>query len=110
MKMLSGSFLLLLLLLTISMVPAAAQSDESAETRKLVSKVAPDYPQLARKLRLSGTVKFEVLVATNGAVKSVRVKGGNPVLVESAENALREWRWEKSERDSTEVVEIKFGP
>ena len=110
MKMLSGFFLLLLLLLGSSPVPAAAQSEEGAEARKLVSKVAPDYPPLARKLRLSGTVRFEVVVATDGSVKSVRVKGGNPVLVESAQNALRGWRWAKSERDSTEPVEIRFGP
>lgn len=110
MKILSGLLCLLALLSGASLLPVAAQSEEGADARKVINKVAPEYPPLARKLRLIGTVKFEVLVSGGGTVKSVHVKGGNPVLVESAENAVRGWHWERSEHDSTELVEIKFGP
>ena len=68
------------------------------------------YPQMARSLNLSGAVKLEVLVQSSGNVKSMQVKGGNPVLVQSAQTAVRGWKWEKTDHDSTEVVEIHFNP
>jgi hypothetical protein len=43
-------------------------------------------------------------------VKSVQVKGGNPLLAQSAQNAVREWRWAKADHDSTETLEFKFMP
>ena len=76
----------------------------------MVSRVVPEYPALARTIRLSGSVKLEVLVLSSGKVKSVHVKGGNAVLVQSAENAVREWQWEKSNRETAESVEIRFSP
>lgn len=110
MKTLAGCLLLSVLLLDLCVPPAVAQAEQAAEARKVITKVAPVYPPLARTLRLVGAVKFEVLVTTSGAVKSLHVRGGNPVLVEAAENAVRGWRWEKSDHDSTELVEIKFAP
>jgi TonB family protein len=68
------------------------------------------YPQLARPMSLKGTVRLEALVLPNGTVKSVQVKGGNPLLVQSAQNAIREWKWTKAEHETTELVEFKFQP
>ena len=87
-----------------------AQDDPGAGPRKVVSKTMPAYPQMARSLSLSGAVKLEVLVQPNGNVKSVQVKGGNPVLVESAQTAIQGWKWEKAEHESTERVEFHFNP
>jgi hypothetical protein len=53
---------------------------------------------------------LEALVLPNGTVKSVQVKGGNPLLVQSAQNAIREWKWAKAEHETTELVEFKFQP
>jgi outer membrane biosynthesis protein TonB len=61
-------------------------------------------------MRLRGTVKLEVLVLASGKVKSIQVKGGNAVLVQSAESAVRECRWEKADHDTTEQVEFTFSP
>ena len=44
------------------------------------TKCSPQYPELAKKMNLSGTVKIEVVVAPNGTVKEARVVGGHPVL------------------------------
>jgi hypothetical protein len=77
-------------------VPARAQTDEDKDARKVISRVVPEYPELARTIRLSGSGKLEVLVLSNGRVKSVHVKGGNAVLVQSAENAVRGWQWQRA--------------
>ncbi len=60
-------------------------------------------------MRIEGSVKADVLVAPNGTVKSVEIKGGHPLLVQSAQNALREWEWEPAPHETHEIIELKFG-
>lgn len=87
-----------------------AQTEEAQGKRKIASKVVPVYPQLARSMALQGTVRLEALVLASGKIKTVQVKGGNAVLVQSAETAIRGWQWEKSDHETTELVEFKFSP
>jgi len=75
--------------------------------RKLKSKVSPQYPDLARKMNVSGSVRLELLVAANGQVKSVKPLGGHPLLIDAAENAVKQWKYEPG-AEGTEVVEIRF--
>lgn len=89
---------------------AAAQTVESESARKVINRVVPPYPAIARTMNLSGIVKIEALVLANGTVKSIQVKGGNPLLAQSAQNAVRGWRWSKSDHDSTETLEFRFNP
>jgi TonB family protein len=86
-----------------------AQDDATTSGRKLVSRVTPVYSELARNLNARGVVKLEVLVAPNGSVKSITVKGGHPLLVVSAQDAVRKWKWEPAPHESKEEVEVKFG-
>ncbi len=112
MKALSLSALFLVTL-ALAFVPAAnAQSADGDSTghRKVVSRVTPSYPQIARNLNLTGMVKFDVIVTPAGTVKSVQLLGGNPLLGQSAEFAVREWKWEKSDHETVENVEVQFNP
>ena len=102
--------LLSVLLFTFRTGPATAQTDESTSDRKVVNKVVPPYPAIARSMNLSGTVKLEAYVLANGSVKAVQVKGGNPLLVQSAQRAVQDWKWEKTDHESTEQVEFRFHP
>ena len=79
-------------------------------TRRAKSKVQPVYPELARKMNLTGTVKVEVVVAANGSVKDAKVLGGHPVLARAALEAVRKWRFEPAAGESSGVVEFKFEP
>lgn len=104
-----GFFLLALTLL--SPIPRAFAQDESSPgERKLVKSQKPDYPALARKINLTGTVRLEALVEPNGSVKSVEIKGGNPLLAQSAQFAVRSWKWAKAEHETTQILEIRFTP
>src|ERR1700693_4640450 len=86
---------------------ASAQKQDHAE-RKIVSKVAPVYPDLAKRMHMGGVVKVEVVVGANGAVKSTRAVGGNPVLIESATDAVRRWKFVAASTDSTEILQLTF--
>ncbi len=93
--------------LTVSRA-GAQQSDEIS--RRAKSKVQPSYPDLARKMSITGTVKIEVTVAPNGAVKEARIVGGHPVLANAALDAAKKWRFEPAPGESTGVIEFKFEP
>jgi periplasmic protein TonB len=93
------------------LAPAAsfAQQEESP-ARKVVSRVVPDYPPMARSLNLRGSVRVDAMVSPNGTVKAVQVKGGHPVLAQAAESAIRRWRWQAANHESLETIEFKFDP
>ena len=76
--------------------------------RKVASKVAPVYPELAKKMHLHGVVRVEAVVRPNGAVKSTRVLGGNPVLVDAALDAVNKWKFDAAQAETTEVVQVSF--
>jgi TonB family protein len=88
-----------------------SQAQEISEgSRRVLNRVAPQYPGAARPLNIQGSVKIEVVVAPNGTVKSLEIKGGHPLLVQAAQDAIRQWKWEPSPRETTESIEIKFKP
>jgi TonB family protein len=76
--------------------------------RRAKTRVQPVYPDLARKMNLAGTVKVEVVVATNGSVKSAKVVGGHPVLASAALDAVKKWKFEPAAVETTGVVDFKF--
>lgn len=83
-----------------------AQQEETP-ARKVMSRVVPDYPQMARNMNLRGSVRVEALVTPNGTVKTVQVRGGHPVLVQAAETAIRKWRWQPAAHETVESIEFK---
>jgi TonB family protein len=101
------------LLLTLIWVALSAglQSQASSEgVRKVVARVAPQYPVLARNMNIRGNVKVEILVEPNGTAKSVAIRGGHPILAQAAQDAVRRWKWETLPHPTTELVEIRFSP
>jgi TonB family protein len=85
-----------------------AQDGRGEIVRRVRSRVEPVYPDLARKMNLTGTVKVEVVVAPNGTVKEAKVVGGHPVLAGAALDAARKWRFEPAPVETSGVVEFKF--
>src|SRR5437870_13667498 len=107
------SVALLVLLWAAALIPAqsfAQQEEQPVGKRKVVNRIVPSYPQLARTMNLKGTVRIEALVAPNGVVKSVSVKGGHPVLVQAAEDADQKWRWEPATTETHEPIEFRLEP
>lgn len=88
--------------------PSQAQNSDIYRRAKV--KVAAAYPELAKKMEISGIVKVEVTVSPNGTVKEARVVGGHPVLAQSALDAAKKWRFEPAPAESSGVIEFKFEP
>ena len=89
-------------------IAAWAQVREASGGRKVVQRVAPVYPELARRLSLTGVVRIEASIAPSGIVKTTKVLGGNPVLAEAAVHAIRQWKYEPAPAESVELIELRF--
>lgn len=82
-----------------------------ATPAKLIQRVEPTYPLMARSMHVSGKVRMELTVATDGRVKTVRRLEGNQMLANAAEGAVRRWRYEPAKQNGTSVesvVEVIF--
>jgi TonB family protein len=78
--------------------------------RKVKTRIPPDYPELAKRMSLAGTVKLEVVVASNGSLKNAKVLGGHPVLATAALDAIKRWKFEPANAESTGTIEFRFAP
>ena len=87
-----------------------AQDAQGEITRRIKSKVEAVYPQLARKMNITGTVKVEIVVTPNGTVKEAKVVGGHPLLADAALVAVMKWRFEPAASESSGIVNFKFEP
>jgi TonB family protein len=86
-----------------------AQSNSPAEAKRQVKHlVTPQFPDLAKKLNLTGTVRIEVTIGPDGIVKRTRVAGGHPVLAAEAERAAQKSTFEPGPRETMETIEFKF--
>ena len=59
----------------------------------LINRVQPVYPPLARQTRISGTVRLHAIIGKDGSVQQLEVLSGHPLLVQSALDAVRQWRY-----------------
>ncbi len=64
------------------------------QTAKLVNKVTPVYPALAKQARISGTVRLQAVIAKDGSVVELQVLSGHPLLQQAALDAVRQWRYQ----------------
>lgn len=66
----------------------------NVQSARLVNKVQPVYPPLARQTRISGTVKLHAIIGKDGTVQALQVVNGHPLLVQSALDAVKQWRYQ----------------
>jgi len=96
---------------SLGTVSLRAQEGEAPGSKRRVKVLGrPQYPDLARKLNLSGVVKVEVTIGADGKVKRTHVVGGHPVLAAEAERAAMQSEFEPGPKETTEVIEFKFSP
>ena len=82
--------------------------DDQTSTRKIITKVQPQYPGLAQAAHVGGIVRVMARVNANGKVESVEVLGGHPLLAQAAVMAVSHWKWEQSIGPTKEIVFIRF--
>ena len=94
-----------ILLCGILLVTSARAADQE---RKFVSREEPEYPAIAVKMNLHGTVKLKIWINPDGTVRRLEYMGGHPLLAESVLKAVKAWKYETGAKESTAIVELKF--
>jgi TonB family protein len=100
----------LLLGASAALAPKALSQEPVVENvkRKVKSRTVPDFPLLARQMNVTGKVKLEATISPDGRVISTKVVGGSPLLVNSAIDALKKWRFEPAVKETSEIIEFDF--
>lgn len=92
----------------LAVVALTAPCRAEDPSRKVIAKTAPSYPELAKKMHLTGKVKMELVIAPSGAVTSAKLVGGSPVFESSAREAVKQWRFEPAKTETKEVIVLEF--
>ena len=100
-----------LLLLALALTSPSLHGQEvSANARTVIRQVPPPYRGLARKMSIKGAVKLQVVVEPDRNVKSIIATGGHPLLVQAAQDAIRQWKWQSASHETVESIEDRFNP
>jgi periplasmic protein TonB len=59
----------------------------------LIHRVEPQYPAIARQIRLQGTVVLRAMIGSDGTIERIQVISGHPILVLAARDAVNQWRY-----------------
>ena len=94
--------------------PAPASHGEAApvpiggdlQAAKLIKQVIPRYPEPARRFRISGTVHLVGVIGKDGTIQNLQVVNGNPLLVQAALEAVRQWLYRPTILDGHPVEVI----
>jgi TonB family protein len=78
--------------------------------RALLVRVAPDYPDALQKRSIGGIVRLEITISPEGLVESAGLLGGNPILAQSAMEAVKKWKYSSTRSHSVMEVTIPFNP
>lgn len=65
----------------------------SIQAARLVHKVTPVYPEIAKRARITGVVGIEAIIAKDGKMRSLQVLSGHPLLITAALDAVKQWRY-----------------
>jgi periplasmic protein TonB len=85
--------------LLVIFAAACSAQDEPKKVSKTeglnaaTTKVQPEYPAMAKQLKIEGAVELEALVSESGTVEKVNIVSGNPVLTRPAADAVKKWKF-----------------
>jgi protein TonB len=75
----------------------------SLAAANLIYQVRPAYPPLAKTARIQGTVQFSAIIGKDGRIKNLQVAKGHPLLIQSATEAVLQWRYRPTLLNGTPV-------
>ncbi|HTA67537.1 MAG TPA: energy transducer TonB [Bryobacteraceae bacterium] len=58
---------------------------------KLLRKIIPEYPSLAKAARVSGVVRLLGVIAKDGTIRNLQLISGHPLLARAALEAVKQW-------------------
>lgn len=92
----------------LSAVMAAIPAWGAPIQRPIMSRITPNYPEIARRMHIEGTVVVELTAMPDGSVKDVHALSGHPLLVQAAEDCVSHWRFLPTAKAERGTISILF--
>lgn len=92
----------------LGLVIGMALPARAGDNRAIKSRVAPVYPEIAKRMKIEGAVKVEATIDPAGKVTDAKALAGNRILSAAAEDAVRKWRFEPGSGEAIVDVEVDF--
>ena len=73
--------------------PQRVRVGGNVQAANLIRQIKPPYPPLARQARIQGQVVLEAIINKQGSVENLRVISGHPLLIQSALDAVKQWKY-----------------
>jgi TonB family protein len=89
-----------------SRTPMRVRVGGNVQAANIIQKVAPVYPELAKQARISGQVRFTVIIGKDGTVLNIQLVSGHPLLVAAARDAVKDWIYKPTLLDGNPVEVI----
>jgi TonB family protein len=99
-----------LLCLGVSLLAGTPPGRAQDNARKVVKKAPVPYPAILRSKGIGGVVKLKVLVKADGTVRDTEVIGGNPILAESAQKSVMQWKFSPANSETAIEISVVFDP
>ena len=75
-------------------VNAGDRVELSPQTAQNVTlSVPPNYPMLARQMKVQGAVSLQVLISREGTIQELQILSGPPILATAAREAVKQWHF-----------------
>ena len=88
--------------------PKRIRVSSGVQEAKMIHRADPTYPPLAKQARIFGTVRLEAVIAADGSIQNLRVIEGHPLLVQSALQAVQQWRYQPTLLSGEPVEVVTF--
>ncbi|HLX83883.1 MAG TPA: energy transducer TonB [Terriglobales bacterium] len=73
---------------------AAVRPDVSQQVAQNVTvSVPPDYPLLARQMKVQGAVSLQALISRDGSIQELQILSGPGILATAAREAVKQWHF-----------------
>ena len=100
---------------SLKVAPTRVRQGGIVQPAKLLHRVDPTYPPLAAQAHVSGMVRLHANVGKDGSVREVEALSGHPLLLQSAMNAVKQWRYSPAllnghPVDVDTTIDVEFHP
>jgi TonB family protein len=95
------------ILFSVTLLACSLLAADQAE-RSVVLRADPEYPLIAARMNLHGTVKLRIWIAPDGTVRRLEYIGGHPLLADAALKAVKAWKYQSAPKETAQVVAVKF--
>ncbi len=79
--------------LVMPAAPKRIRISQGVTEGRLIQKIQPDYPTIARSARIQGQVVLGAIISKTGEIQNLVLVSGHPMLVPAAIKAVQQWRY-----------------